>query len=169
MKSSDRSGFIFSIIFITLLSVLYGFLVKIGLDKQNINLKKVQKATNIVEHFGIDLHYGSKSRKSNVFYIKLKDLNEKVGVYRFSKDYGDLLSLINDGDRITVYYYQNSNERENVNIDLIQIEKENKILLHKSEYENKERTLIFVGIAGIISNIIILYYSRKKYFKKIKK
>lgn len=152
-----------------LLSILYGFVIKIGFDKQNINLEKTQKAINVVEHFGITTHYGSKGKKSSVFYIKLKDLNEKIGVYRFSKEYDDLLNLINNGDLITVYYYQNSNKRENVNIDLVQIEKENKILFSKSEYEKKESALIFIGIAGIIANIIILYYSRKRYFKKIKK
>ena len=169
MTLSQKSKYFISSTLIILLSFLYVFLIKIGIDKQNIDLEKVNRISSVVEHSGIDIHYGSKGRKSNVFYIKLKYLDEKVGIYRFSRKYEDLLKLVKAGDSITVYFSGKAKRRENVNINLIQIEKGNKILLSKTEYENKESTLIYIGIGGLISHAIIFYYNRKKNLKLLKK
>jgi hypothetical protein len=165
MKLSPKSSYIFSTSLIILLTFLYIFAIKVGFERQNINLQNTKKVTGIVEHCGIDIHRGSKGQKSNVFYIKLKDLEEKIGVYRFSKNYDDLLKSIKSGDSVTAYYRGKIHVRENVNIDLIQVEKNNKILLGKSEYERKESSLIYIGFGGLIAHAIILYYSRKKYLK----
>jgi len=131
-------------------------------------LSETKKIISIVENRGIDIRYGSKGKKDEVFYVKLKDLTKKLGVYRMSKNYDDLIKKINIGDQLTIFYYGNSNQTENVNIDLIQVERDNLILVDKSEFENKECFLIYVGIAGIIVNILILNYNRKKYFKSKK-
>ena len=131
-------------------------------------MSETKKIISIVENRGIDIRYGSKGKKDEVFYVKLKDLTKKLGVYRMSKNYDDLIKKINIGDQLTIFYYGNSNQTENVNIDLIQVERDNLILVDKSEFENKECFLIYVGIAGIIVNILILNYNRKKYFKSKK-
>jgi len=104
MKLGPKSNYILSTSFLILFSFLYIFLIKIGFEKQNIDLKKTNKVTSIVEQYGIDFHRSSKGQKSNVFYIKLKNLDEKTGVYRFSKKYDELLNSIKKGDTITVYY-----------------------------------------------------------------
>jgi hypothetical protein len=169
MKSSPKSNFIVSTTFLILLSFIYIFLIKIGFEKQNIDLRNTKKVTSIVEDCGIDIHRGSKGKIKKVFYVKLKDIDEKIGVYRFSKKYNDLINTIKNGDKITVYYIGKIRPRENVNIDLIQVEKNKKVLLEKSEYEKKESSLIFIGIGGLIAHAIIFYYSRKKYLKTAKK
>jgi hypothetical protein len=162
MKLIDKIKFIFGFSFFT---IIYIFCIYLGYKKQKIDLSETYKTISIVENRGIDIRYGSKGKKDKVFYIKLKDLNKKLGVYRMSKNYDDLIKKINIGDELTVFYYGNSNQTENVNIDLIQVERDNIVLIDKSEFENKERFLIYVGIAGIIVNILILNYNRKKYFK----
>jgi hypothetical protein len=169
MKLSPKSNYILSTSFLILFSFLYIFLIKIGFEKQNIDLKNTEKVISIVEDCGIDFHRSSKGQKSDVFYIKLKDLDEKIGVYRFSKKYDELLNSIKKNDTITAYYIGKLNGRENVNIDLVQIEKNKKVLLEKSEYEKKEGSLIYIGFGALIAHGIILYYSRKKYLKTIKK
>lgn len=144
-------------------SFLYFFLAKIGFDKQNINLNQVDKIISQVENKGIDYRHSSKGQKSKVFYIKLKNLNEKVGVYRMSKEYDDLISKININDELTVYYKENNNDSENVNIDLIQIERNGIVLLEKKEFEKKESALIYIGlIAGFFSIGYSLYYLKRK-------
>jgi hypothetical protein len=168
MKLSKRIKHILENIVLILFSFIYVFVIQIGLEKQNINLEKTSKATNVVENSGIGIHYGSKGIKSNVFFIKLKNIEEKFGVYRFSKNYNDLLQLVKIGDTITLYFNEDSYKKRNINIDLIQIEKKNKIILPKSEYEKKEGSLIYIGIAGLVANAIIMYYNRKKYLKTIK-
>lgn len=131
-------------------SILYFFLAYIGYGKQNLDLSKYAQYENIIIDKGIDIHYGSKGRKSNVFYISLKDLDEDLGIYRMSKEYEDLLKKVNVGDKVKVYYRPSSNERENINIDLIQVEKDGQVLIGKEEYEKKESSLIYIGlIAGI--------------------
>jgi hypothetical protein len=133
-----------------------------GKDK-NINLNQVDKIISQVENKGIDYRHSSKGQKSKVFYIKLKNLNEKVGVYRMSKEYDDLISKININDELTVYYKENNNDSENVNIDLIQIERNGIVLLEKKEFEKKESALIYIGlIAGFFSTGYSLYYLKRK-------
>jgi hypothetical protein len=162
MKISDKVKLIFGFTFFTL---LYIFCIYLGLKKQNIDLNKTNKIISIVENRGIDIRYGSKGKIDEVFYIKLENYDKKLGVYRMSKNYEDLIKKINIGDKVKIYFYENSNRTENVNIDLIQVEKKDTILIHKSEFEGKSRFLIYVGIGGIIANIIILVYNRKKFFK----
>jgi len=155
---------------IFLSSFLYFFLAYIGFTKQNIDLTKCDKTIGIIEDKGIDKHYGSKGRKSDVFFIQLDNLDMKLGIYRMSRDYKDLLSKVSIGDLVTVYYKSYYDKKENVNIDLIQVEKHGNILIDKSEYEKKESALIYIGlIAGVGSVVVsIFYYRRKlnpKYFK----
>ena len=147
------------------MTILYGFLIRVGINKQNIDLLKLDNLKSIVENRGTDFRLGSKGRKTKVFFIKLEDLDKRLGIYRMSYTYDDLINKINVGDTLNVYYKQNSNKSENINIDLIQIEKNGKIIIDKKEYEKKESSLIFIGAGGILSNILIWYYSRKKYLK----
>ena len=160
MKLIDKVKLLFGFSFFT---IVYAFCIFLGFHKQNIDLSKTQKIVSIVENRGIGIRNGSKGKKDEVFYIKLKGLNKKLGVYRMSKNYDDLIKKINIGDQLTIYYFGNSNESENVNIDLIQVERDKVILIDKSEFENKESILIYVGFAGIIVNVLIFNYNRKKY------
>lgn len=150
-------------IVIFLSSFIYFFLAYIGFTKQNIDLNSCNKTVGIIADKGIDKHYGSKGRKSDVFFIRLENMAMKLGVYRMSRNYEDLLQKTNIGDLVTVYYIGRYNKKENVNIDLIQVEKAGHILIDKSEYERKESVLIYIGLAaGIFSVILaVLHYRRK--------
>lgn len=166
MKRNKKAKFIFKLALPTLLSV---FLVFLGFKNQNIDLTKADKITGIVEDHGIDLKYGSKGQTSDVFFIKLKQVNKKLGIYRMSNNYDDLIALINTGDQLTLYYYENEDQRENVNINLIQIERNNKVLINKSEFENKQSIGIYVGIGGLIATFLYFIYNRKNTLDQNKK
>ncbi|MDR2909750.1 MAG: hypothetical protein LBV47_00035, partial [Bacteroidales bacterium] len=71
--------------------------------------------------------------------------------------YDDLLEEINKGDLLKVYYKSNDNRTENVNIDLIQIEKDGLILYDKKEYARKESALIYLGLIGALLTYVIVY------------
>lgn len=143
-----------------LFSLLFFFLAYIGYEKQNINLSKQDQFESIIIDKGVDFHHGSKGQKSKVFFISLKNLDENLGIYRMSKNYNDLLQKVNIGDKVKVYYQSNSNESENINIDLIQLERDRKIIIDKSEYEDKEGILFYIGL---IAGFFLLYLSYRSY------
>lgn len=138
-------------------SILYFFLAYIGYGKQNLDLTKYAQYENVITDKGIGIHYGSKGRKSNVFYLSLNGLDENLGVYRMSKEYDDLLKKIKIGERVKVYYQKSNNKTENINIDLIQVEKDDQILISKNEYERKESFLIYIGLIGGLGTLFMAY------------
>ena len=68
----------------------------------------------------------------------------------------DLLEKVNVGDSVKVYYRKGS-EKGNINIDLIQVEKNEKILISKDEYEKKESALIYIGLTAGIGTLFMAY------------
>lgn len=158
-KNSKRT--VNSILF-SLTSLVYFFLAYVGFQKQNIDLVEYETITSEVVDKGVDFRYDSKG-KSECFYIQLRDVNRKLGVYRMTKNYDDLLSIFEIGDTVTAYYRSNNNDHEKINIDLVQVEKEGNILLDKKEYERKESLLIYIGtFFGVLTLLLsYLYYKRK--------
>jgi hypothetical protein len=125
-----------------------------------MNLAQLNKFTGEVISKGEKTRYSKRNAK--VFYVSLKGLPQTLGVYRMSKDYEDLLRGVNRGDVLTVYFRtDHSNE---INIDLVQIEKEGKIVLNKKEFEAKESSLIFIGLIGGLAFVGLSIYNYKKYF-----
>ncbi len=141
-------------------SVLYFFLAYIGFENQNIDLNQFQQYENIITDKGIDIHYDSKGGESDVFYISLKGLDEDLGIYRMSKNYDDLLAKFKVGEKVKVYY-KASNDLDNINIDLIQVEKNGETIISKEEYEKKESSLIYIGLFAGFGTILMAY----RYYK----
>ena len=111
--------------------MIYFFLTYIGYENSHINLDKIDSEIGIVDEVGITQRIGTKGEKSKVFFIQLDNIEKKLGVYRMSKNYTELIENIKPNDEIKIYYKANSDKRENVNIDLVQIEKNGKIILPK--------------------------------------
>ena len=90
--------------------------------------------------------------KTKVLYVKLKNDNNLYSF--FSKDtmeYTNLLSQLNENDYVKIY---NEGIKKTQNtIDIIQLEKGNKIIINKEIYNKKER-----GSAIFILIILILYF-----------
>jgi hypothetical protein len=161
---TEKSKHILKTTLILLSSTIYFFLAYHGYKKQNINLSDFSNHIGIVENTGETYRIGSKGRKSLVFFVDLSGLNQRLGIYRMTKNYEDLHKNIKTGDEICVYY-ESHKSKENVNIDLIQIEKRSKVIYSKEEYAKKESALIWIGlIAGFFSIIFSLFY----YLKNLK-
>ena len=148
-------------IIILLTSTLYFFLAYKGYKNQNINLSDFSNHIGIIENTGETYHIGSKGSRALVFFVDLSGLNQRLGIYRMSKNYEDLHKNIKIGDEISIHY-KSHKSKENVNIDIIQIEEKGKIIYSKEEYEKKESALIWIGlIAGFLSVIYSWIYFRK--------
>ena len=151
---------LYSILFAST-SILYFFLAYIGYGKQTIDLSQKATYENIITNIDIGIHYGSKGRQSEVFYIMLKDLDEKLGIYRMSKNYDDLIDRLNVGEKVKVHYRPSTHKKGNINIDLIQVEKDGKIIISKTEYEKKASTLIYIGLIAGIGTLFMAF----RYYK----
>ena len=140
---------IFVLIILISLCGLYSLLIRKGLRNQDLNLKTIQSFKGVVSNLGETVRTSGKY-DSKVFFLKLTGLAQTLGVYRKNKDYSSLINQINVGDTLTIYF--KTGEPEDVNIDLVQIERKEIIILDKNEYENKESYLIWIGaIAGILT------------------
>ncbi|MBS1511509.1 MAG: hypothetical protein JST86_11750 [Bacteroidetes bacterium] len=149
-------------ILIGLSSLIYFFVAWIGYDKMHIDLKETFERSGIITATGTDYHYGDKGDKANVFYLQLNNMKKKLGIYRSDNNYTDLLDKVKTGDSVTVFYFNNHNETENVNIDLVQVDKYGYTIIDKSEYESKESGLFYISLgAGVLTLILsVLYYKR---------
>ena len=165
MKLSENSKHILKTFLVFLSSIIYFFLAYIGYKNSNINLNQIDSKIGIVEKVGITQRIGTKGEKAKVFFIQLDNVEEKLGVYRMSKNYNNLIQNIKIEDKIKVYFKSKIDKRENVNIDLVQIEKGGKIILPKNEFENKQSFLIYIGLFFGIGTVI---YSQLYYMKKLK-
>jgi hypothetical protein len=77
-----------------------------------------------------------------------------------SRNYEPILNKLNTGDTITVYYKKQ--HPCDININLVQIEKNDTVLLAKEEYMKKESALIWIGLlGGIFSVLLSLWYLKR--------
>ena len=139
------------------------FVSYIGYSTTNVDLNSVSKYSGIVEQKGLTKHTsgGSRPQISTVFYIKLQGMDEVLALYRKEQQYPDLLSSISVGDYVQVYY-KPGNSEDKINIDLIQLEKGDKVILDKSEYDEKQKSVMYIGLlAGLIMLAASGYYFRK--------
>ena len=79
-----------------------------------------------------------------------------------SRNYNDLLAEVKEGDVLTVYYKRNTSNR--INIDVVQMEKNGRIILSKSEFEKKESSLILLTLIAGLLFVAGAIYNYKKYF-----
>ena len=80
------------------------------------------------------------------------------------RNYDKLFESIKIGDKIKIFYKPNIDKKENINIDIIQIEKDGNVILSKSEYQTKNRILMTCGIVACLY-LVLMFYSLLKYGK----
>jgi hypothetical protein len=164
MKTKSKRTISSIILFLS--SFIYFTLAYIGYAKQNIDLKNYDLLESVIIDKGIDYRRSSKGTRAPCFYILLEGHAKKLGVYRVSKDYRDLLKKFNVSDTVTAYYQDNDNRSENINIDLVQVERNGKVLLDKKEYERKESSLIYIGLIFGFGTVVLAYLDyKRKIFK----
>jgi hypothetical protein len=147
-----------AIIFLT--SGIYFFLAYKGFSSQSVDIKTLDKFTGPVSERGVADRKSSKGT-SRVFYLTINGLSETLGIYRMEKDYAGLIDEIQPGDTLTVYYLSKATD-ENINIDLVQIERRGQIIVDQNEYKKKESALIYIGlIGGLFSVGLSIWYYNK--------
>ena len=154
-------------VLILLSSSIYLILVYKGYKEQNIDLNAIEKHAGRVLSVRETIRKSSKNN-SKVFFINIEGLGQMLGVYRMSKDYNDLLVSIKTGDFVTVYF--NKDYSNDINIDLVQLEKAGRIIIDKKEFQKKESALIWIGLLGTAYSIFLsVNYYRKNVLKRQEK
>ena len=160
MGLRTRTKFTIYSIIIFLTSGIYFSLAYIGFSSQSIDIKTLDKFTGRVNERGVADRKSSK-HTSSVFYLTIEGLPETLGIYRMEKNYSGLITTIQPGDIVTVYYMSKSTG-ENINIDLVQIEKDGQVIVDQNEFKKKNSFLIYIGlIGGLFSVGLSIWYYNK--------
>ena len=154
------------IIISSILPVILIFLLNIQINNIRKNKSEFNLSSGNIHIIGFTekIYQGKSYRsfpfptKTKVLYVKLKNDNNLYSF--FSKDtmeYTNLLSQLNENDYVKIY---NEGIKKTQNtIDIIQLEKGNKIIINKDIYNKKER-----GSAIFILIILILYFAFPIFF-----
>jgi hypothetical protein len=160
MKLSTTTKYTIYSFLIFLSSGIYFLLAYKGYSSQIIDLETLDRFTGRITQRGIADRKSSKISTA-VFYLTLDGLKETLGIYRQESNYSGLIDEIQPGDTVTVYYLGKSGA-DDINIDLVQIEKGGDVIVDQKEFKKKESFLIYIGlIAGLFSVGIAVWYYNK--------
>ncbi len=137
------------------------------------DINKADKYDGIIEKKGITSYLTSTSGRyrssltKKAFYLKLTGLNETLAVYNPEQNYTSLNTSLYIGDKIKIFYNR-SKSTNNLNLEIFQIEKNNKLVLNPKDFIKRERTIFFLTLIGGIALMILTYYQNKQFNSKIK-
>ena len=166
MKEDIKKGRVIPtglLIGVVVLSLIYAMLIGIGFSHQNIDLRDTIRREGVVESVGVFERTSRRTypirqtHRHEIFYIQLSGTREKLELFRRGFNYDDLLENIHIGDRLTVFV-----KRINDDLDIVQIEKNGTIVLHRSEFERRQRVLIYGGILGLVGNVVALVWAKRR-------
>ena len=135
------------------------------------NLSKVDKFEGVITERGITTHQTSTSGSyrrtlaSQVFYIKLKGLNEILAVYNPKQIYSDLENNLYVGDTIKVFYNK-SNQAEKLNLETFQIEKNDQQIINSQDFQGRERIGFYISFIGGFVLLFLTFYQDRKIKRK---
>ena len=128
--------------------LLFSILTYTFYENASKNLSKYSK----IEKKVIDKGVTKSKNNKDIFYLQLSNIEKKFKIYSVTQNYNDLNNQINIGDNIKIYF-EESNSLENKYFEIIQLEKENQILINHNKHK-----FIYYGLAflSLLANIYIL-------------
>ena len=141
---------IIPLIFIFLGFLLFSLVAFIGYDNAFAKLSDYK----IIQNQVVEKGFSKTKKDSKIFYFKVFQSKENFAVYRITKNYEELNNEINIGDKIKVYFQPSNPNSKDYNLDVIQIEKQNKVILKKSDNTIKYTIIM---ITGILAALFMIY------------
>jgi hypothetical protein len=130
----------FELIIIAFGIVLFLLLAFIGFKNIVFNLSDLKQYENVVTFKGeID---------TKRFYLNLMGSEKTFTFHRISKDYNGLLQEIEIGDTVRIYFQEN--EKAKQFNEIIQLEKNETILISKKENSFKYFIILIIGLSAAI-------------------
>lgn len=146
--------FILPIVFIFL---IFNFINDIKNPKEDLQLNEGR-----VSEIGFTerISYRRITTKTDVFYLKLKNDHTKYSYFnRNSNNYRSLINELKKGDFVKIYN-EGFDKKQNT-ISIIQLEKQNNVLISKSEDDKMNYILILLFTIALIFYVIVIYYKLK--------
>jgi len=163
---------IIGIICLSLLGLVMSILgVKMLIDNQTRNLDSTKKVTGTIE-----LTQVVTERKKvgalpftyiNHDYLGIKlNMNDKLfGIFNPSQSYSELQKQLNKGKRITIFYYDSSDESPTNNV--YQIEYNGRLILNHSDYKkNHSIAAITIICFGLVCLVMLMWILKTKKIKE---
>jgi len=121
-------------------------------SEASVDESSITHYTGIVSEIGITKDYISTKhgvRNSNVFFVKLIDLDETLAIYNSDQEYSFLSYQLNIGDTISVAY-KLSVDKDRPNINTYEIIKDETTILSQSAFRIKRYILsVVTGLAAL--------------------
>lgn len=103
---------------------------------------------------------------SNVFYLRLKDLDQNLAVFDRGDDYALLDASLQVGDRVRVYF-RHSYETNKLNLDTYQIEKAGTVILRQEKQRNRQWLLAGITIPFGLALVVVAYLTDRAIRKEV--
>lgn len=142
--------------FIGCLGILFfAFISYIGVAKLLRDVNTYSSYENIVTQKGVL----QDNRDFDVFALNLMGFNGTLEVYRTFRNYDNLNSEINIGDKIKVYYESKESKNVTPSFYVVQIEKNDQVIV--SNIKKVGIVLIIGGLLGVLYLVYFIYRYEK--------
>ena len=147
-------------IFATLFGLLlFSILTYIFYNNASKNLSEYSEFENKVIDKGITKSENNK----DIFYLQLSNIEERFSIYLITQNYKKINNQININDNVKVYY-EDTNSVKNRYLEIIQLEKENQILINHNKHKFIYYSLSFLCLLVNIY-ILLMFIHYLKYGK----
>lgn len=127
-----------TLLIVSLATVMSWLGIVMIIDNRDRNLGEVKQIDGVVESTKVierttrvGAFPSSTSKKTDLYTVKLINLDIKLGTYNPSENYQNIHTSLGEGDSIKIYYYPTSEYQNNI----YQLEKDGSILVSHSDYK----------------------------------
>jgi preprotein translocase subunit YajC len=156
-----------------MIPVVFIFLIYIQIENIYKPVDEYTQTTGTVETVGVTIRisWGYRAKYyTQVFFVRLVDNDTLYYFYRRDKKYETLIDRLDKGDKVIIYNY-GYDKQQNM-AEIIQLEKQNNVIISKREYDSKARILNLFFTISLIAYFYLLYrfsFRKKKRRHKNKK
>ncbi len=156
-KQGITGGDIISLLFFLILTLLISSYTMTSCENMNIDLEKTRSYEGIVTKREIEKARGKITNKNLAFNLYLEGLPERFRFFNKTNNFDQLLTDIQVGDQIKVYYSR-------YGYHLYQIEKNGRVIFDKNIYESKQMPAFVMGLVFILLSGGALIFIAKRIF-----
>ena len=147
-------------IFMVLFPVLFIVLINGQYKKIIRTPESYYENTGVVDDFGMTtkIYRGGKAAsKTPVFFVKIKNSHIIFSYSQslFNRNYEEIINKLKKGDSVRIYH-EGFDKRQNT-VNIIQLEKNDTVIISKTSFNNKEAILLIWFCLFLLIFLLIIY------------